>query len=437
MGRDPGRRTGFAKALGSQQPYYLAYRAGNHVNRLSCYGTLVAGALEQKPISSGPQRDRLRLVIVAECFRRHSVWDVIIKGLLVNIDRAKFEIVLYHVGHVEDDETILARSLADVWRDARTLSNIERCVCALDEDAPDLIFYPEIGMDPVSLGLAARRLAPLQAASWGHPITTGLPTIDLYFSGENIDSAEASSHYRESLVRLPGTGCCTTPIGLVPDHLPELEAELSLRQGATFLIAQRAMKFDPADDALYARIAAAAGRSTFILLRDPRYPWATERITDRLARSFRERGLDPVRHLLVIPWLSREKFYGLLDLCDVYLDCPSFSGYTTAWQAVHRGLPVVTLEGEFLRQRLAAGLLRKVGATDTIAASAEEYIAIAVRLAEECQTPVLRRARRELLKNAAPLADHDASVVRAFEKSVIDALAVRGRHIGPALREGI
>lgn len=437
LGDSSDRHAGFAKALGSQQPYYLAYRAGNHVNRLSCYGALVAETLEQKPVPFAPQRDRFRLVIVSECFRRHSVWDIIVKGLLVNIDRTKFEIVLYHVGHVEDDETALARSLADVWRDARTLSNIDRCVCALAEDAPDLIFYPEIGMDPVSLGLAARRLAPLQAASWGHPITTGLPTIDLYFSGENIDTAEASSHYRETLVRLPGTGCCTTPIGLVPERLPELEAELSLRQSVTFLIAQRAMKFDPADDALYARIAAAAGKSTFILLTDPRYPWATDRIIDRLAHSFREYGLDPVQHLLVIPWLSREKFYGLLDVCDVYLDCPSFSGYTTAWQAVHCGLPVVTLEGEFLRQRLAAGLLRKVGVTDTIAASAEEYTATAVRLAEECQTPALRRARRELLKNAAPLADHDASVVRAFEKSVINALTVRGRRIGTVLREGI
>lgn len=436
LGHSADRRACLASVLGSQQPYYLAYRAGNHVHRLSCYGDLVAGALQQKPVSCVLLRDRVRLVIVSECFRRHSVWDIIVKGLLVNIDRTQFEIVLYHVGHVEDDETALARSLADVWRDARTLSNIDRCVSALAEDVPDVIFYPEIGMDPVSLGLAARRLAPLQAASWGHPITTGLPTIDLYFSGENIDSARASSHYRETLVRLPGTGCCTTPIGLTPERLPELEAELCLRRGAIFLIAQRAMKFDPADDALYARIAAAAGESTFILLSDPRYPWATDRIIDRLAHSFRSHGLDPVRHLLVLPWLSREQFYGLLDVCDVYLDCPSFSGYTTAWQAVHRGLPVVTQDGEFLRQRLAAGLLRKLGLTDTIATSVDEYIAIAVQLAEECKNAGLRRARREALKNAAPLCDHDTSVVRAFERSVIDALAVRGRHAAPTLRDG-
>lgn len=148
----------------------------------------------------------------------------------------------------------------------------------------------------------------------------------------------------------------------------------------------------------------------------------------RLNQTFYDRNLDPKQHLLVIPWQSREKFYSLLDMCDVYLDCPSFSGYTTAWQSVQRGLPVVTLEGKFMRQRLAAGLLRKIGMTDTIASSIEDYVTIAAQLAAECHNPIRRNARRNALAAAALLADHDISVVRAFERSVIDALSERGRN---------
>lgn len=77
-----------------------------------------------------------------------------------------------------------------------------------------------------------------------------------------------------------------------------------------------------------------------------------------------------------------------MGLFDIYLDCPSFSGYTTAWQAVHRGLPVVALEGKFLRQRLAAGLLRKIGMADTITRTRDEYQTIATRLAAECNDPI-------------------------------------------------
>ncbi len=424
----PTNRAKLSDAIGLQQPFYLAYRDGNHVERLSRYGDLVAASPDQNTDLPGPECNRIRLAVVSNHFRRHSVWDVILRGILANLDRDRFEVLLYNMSHQEDEETKFAKSRCDVWRDFHTVTGFEGWLEAMKTDRPDVIFYPEIGMDKMTLRLAAHRLAPLQVTGWGHPITTGLPTIDLYFSGEMLEATDADGHYREKLVRLPGTGCCTTPLELVPEAIPEIEAELSRRPGVRFVIAQMIFKFDPADDALFADIAADVGASTFILLNDPQFSWATEQLIARLNRTFRANNLDPEKHLLVVPWLSREKFYALLDLCDIYLDCPSFSGYTTAWQAVHRGLPVVTLEGRFMRQRLAAGLLRRIGMTDTIAASKAEYVAIAARLAAECRDPVRRAARRDELKAAAPRADHDVSVVRAFEQSVIDALAERGRH---------
>jgi len=343
--------------------------------------------------------------------------------LLENLDRRKFEVVLYHLGHSEDDQTAIAKSLADHWRDASNVGNSGGWLGALTADRPDIILYPEIGMDHRTLSLATQRLAPLQVTSWGHPITTGLPTIDLFFSGEMLEPSDADAHYRERLVKLPGTGCCTTPMEVTPGELAELEAKLAMRPGTRFVIPQMPFKFDPADDMLYVRIAAAVGDSIFILLRSAEFPWATDLVYARLSQTFRENGLIPERHLLVIPWLTREKFCSLLDLCDIYLDCPSFSGYTTAWQAIHCGLPVVTRDGKFMRQRLAAGLLRKIGITETIATSADHYWTIATRLAEECRDSSRRSARRQSIISRAPRADNDIGVVRAFEKSLIDAFA--------------
>ena len=423
----PACQESFSEVAGSKQPFYLAYRNGNHVALLSRYGNLVAANPIEIPITSVPKRKKIRLVIVSNHFYRHSVWDVILRGVLANLDRVRFEIILYNTDRSEDEETKIAKTLCDIWRDFQTISSLDGWLDAIATDQPDAIFYPEIGMDPMTFRLASRRLAPLQMASWGHPITTGLPTIDLYFSGEMLEAPDADTHYREWLVRLPGTGCCTTPIPLIPEPLPDLAAELAKRRGTCFVIAQMVFKFDPADDALFASIAAAVGECTFILLKKPKYSFATDQLISRLNQTFYDRDLDPKQHLLVIPWQSREKFYGLLDLCDIYLDCPSFSGYTTAWQAIQRGLPVVTLEGKFMRQRLAAGLLRKIGITDTIAASKEDYIAIAARLAAECRDRNHRDSRRNAIKAAAPLADNDISVVRAFEQSIIKWLADQGR----------
>lgn len=424
----PEQRKQLTEALSLQPTFYLAYRGGNHVARLSLFGDLVAASSPQASFKSVPERKKLRLVVVSNYFRRHSVWDVILRGILVNLDRTQFEVVLYYTGNTEDGETSLARSLCDCWRDSRTVAGIKGWLEAMATDQPDVIFYPEIGMDQMTMHLATRRLAPLQVASWGHPVTTGLPTIDMYFSGELLELPDADTHYREQLVRLPGTGCCTTPIELKPEALPQLSSDLAKRRGPRFVIAQTPYKFDPADDAIFAGIAAAAGECTFILVSDPQFQWAMEQLIERLSRAFTERNLDPERYLLIVQWVPREKFYTLLDMSDIFLDCLSFSGYTTAWQAIQRGLPVLTLEGRFMRQRLAAGLLRKIGMTDTIAASVDDYIAIAARLAAECRDTDRRDARRRALKAAAPLADNDVRVVRAFERSLIETLAERGRH---------
>jgi protein O-GlcNAc transferase len=151
-------------------------------------------------------------LIVSHHVRRHSVWDIVLRGLLLDLDRTRFEVLVYHLGNVEDEETRFARGQVDGWRDRQTIADPAGWLAALAEDAPDVIFYPEIGMSSLCYFLAAHRLAPLQVASWGHPISTGLATIDLFLSGDLIEAADADQHYRERLIRLPGSGCCTAPL---------------------------------------------------------------------------------------------------------------------------------------------------------------------------------------------------------------------------------
>ena len=117
-------------------------------------------------------------------------------------------------------------------------------------------------MDPATCAPAALRLAPLQVAGWGHPVTTGLTSIDLFVSGELLEGMGAERHYREKLIRLPGTGVCTdtTPVQSQPWGGPP-------RQGncVRFALCQQPIKFDPADDMLLTRIAKAVGPCEFWL----------------------------------------------------------------------------------------------------------------------------------------------------------------------------
>jgi protein O-GlcNAc transferase len=417
---NPGK---LGESVGGSQPFYLAYRPADVTALLSSYGELVcaeAAAYWQHGTATGGSvplaRARVRIAVVSGQVRRHPVWDVVLRGFLAQLDRRRFELVLYHTGSITDEETNWAKGRVDRFVQGPLSSR-----AWLDEvarDRPDVMFYPEVGMDSATCALAALRLAPLQVAGWGHPVTTGFPSIDWFVSGELLEGTGAERHYREKLIRLPGTGVCT--------DLPAVQSQAwdgpaRPNDCTRFALCQQPIKFDPAHDELLTRIAKAVGPSEFWLAAPKKLHWATDRLRQRLAKAFVAAGLDPDAHLRVMPWLSREQFSGFLDEMDVFLDCPAFSGYTTAWQAIHCGTPIVTLEGAFLRQRLAAGLLRQIGMTDGIASSTDQYVQIAVRCADESRDGSQRRARRGSIRAAATQADGNRAAVSAFEEALIDA----------------
>ena len=256
-----------ARAAGSHQPFYLAYRPRDVGGLLSRYGDLVGAQPIQDHTNAAeqglaePRRNRIRMVVVSGQVRHHPVWDVVLRGIIAHLDRRQFEILLYHTGSLVDEETDWARSRVD--RFVQGPKSTEAWLNEVAQDRPDVMFYPEVGMDPATCALAALKLAPLQVAGWGHPVTTGLPSMNMFLSGEFLEGPGAEQHYRETLVRLPGTGVCTelTPVQAQhwegPDRQPDV---------VRFALCQQPIKFDPADDVLLARIAKdAAGASEFWL----------------------------------------------------------------------------------------------------------------------------------------------------------------------------
>ncbi len=410
---DASRPGALNAVAGCVQPFHLAYRPADLTAALSRYGALIsdaAPAFAARP-SPGAPGGRIRLGIVCGFVRRHPVWDMILKGWVAHLDRQSFEVIVYHTAARRDEETAWARGQADQF--VQGPRSHQAWLEQIAHDRPDVLLYPEVGMDAAACALAARRLAPLQVAAWGHPVTSGLATIDLFLSGQAMEPPAAQDHYRERLVALPGTGVCTSP----PQIEPAGWAGPGRREGVVrFALCQQPIKFDPADDALLAQIAKAVGPSEFWLVAPRRLAWTAQPLQERLAAAFASAGLDPEAHLRITPWMTPPQFAGFLDDMDIYLDCPGFSGYTTAWTAAHRGLPIVTQDGAFLRQRLAAGLLRRIGQADGVVHTRERYVEVAADWAAQSQaSPGDWSDRRAALKRAAAQADDDLAAVRALE----------------------
>ena len=196
-----------APGVGSAQPFYLAYQGRNDADLQRRYGELVcramAAAFPPAPMAAPPEPgERLRVGIVCGYLRDHSVWRLPTRGWVAGLDRGLFELTAFHTGAICDGETDLARRLFDNF--VQGPFSVESWRQRIIEFRPHALIYPEVGMDPTVAQLAALRLAPAQYASWGHPSTTGYPTIDFYLSSDVMEPANGCDHYSETMVRLPG-----------------------------------------------------------------------------------------------------------------------------------------------------------------------------------------------------------------------------------------
>jgi predicted O-linked N-acetylglucosamine transferase (SPINDLY family) len=86
-------------------------------------------------------------------------------------------------------------------------SDLSVCSTVIRNAALDLLIYPEIGMDPVTYFLAHANLAKTQAVWFGHPDTSGLPSID-YFITSDTESNAVDARYTERRYKMEGLGSC-------------------------------------------------------------------------------------------------------------------------------------------------------------------------------------------------------------------------------------
>lgn len=407
-----------AEAVGSVQPFFLAYQGRDDRSLQARYGAMVAGIMASAypqwataPAVAPPAPgEPIRVAIVSGQLWAHSVLKIPIWGWVSLLDRSRFRLFGYHTNGSNDVETARIRRSFD--RFVQGPMPLEHWCETIRADAPHVVIFPEIGMDPVTPRLAGLRLAPVQCCSWGHPTTSGFPTIDYFLSSERMEPPEADAHYTEKLVRLPNLGVAYVPPPIVPT--PTEREKIGVRPDAVaFWCCQLLSKYRPELDSVFARIARQVDEVQFVFVSQPRGDELTERFRARLERAFAAEGLDAARHVVILPRLSTPEFAGVAAVCDVFLDCIGWSGCNSALESLDSGLPIVTLPGELMRGRHCLAILRMLGVTETIAASVDEYVDIAVRLARD---PALRASIRDRMVASRDSLYADPTPVRALEE---------------------
>jgi protein O-GlcNAc transferase len=292
----------------------------------------------------------------------------------------RFRVFDYHTSLKADGQTPVAAALCD--RFVQGALSIDRWRRTIIDDALHVLIYPEVGMDRVSAQLAAQRLAPAQCNSWGHPVTSGFPTLDYFIGSDLMEPPDGQDYYTERLLRLPNLSVYYEPPTTIPASLER--QHFGFRPTATvFWCGQSLFKYLPQFDHVFPRIARELRDCQFAFIQYPAGTYVTDLFRRRLERAFALFSLKATDYCIFLRYLEPSAFQAAIRLSDIVLDSIGWSGCNSTLECLFYDLPVVTMPGPLMRGRHSMAILKMMGVTETISTTIDDYVWTAIRLARD------------------------------------------------------
>ncbi len=350
-----------------------------------------------------PQPRRLRLGYYSCEFYRMQMFHFLYP-LLQHHDRTRFELYAYSGSAHQDTATELYRACFDHWVDLSTLDREER-TARIAADNLDILVAATGNSFDEDYAFFLDHPARLQVGWW---ISSGATSTLDCFDWLLLDRVSApdgsDALFSEPLWRLDGPG---TPFKI--DNMGPVSPLPALERGfVTFCSLTRLFRLNPEVIRVWSQILHRLPTARLLIdsleLGDPQG-------CDALQHQFAHHGISAERLDL-----RRDNPWHSLHASDITLDAFPFSAGTSPCQAMYMGHPVITRAGLPSHGRLAASHVTAAGHPEWVAQSEEDYINLAVDVAENIEklAKIRQSLRAEL--EASPLMDY-----QGFARKVSDA----------------
>ena len=363
----------------------------------------LAARVEPHVNSRDPDKP-LKVGYVGGDFRSHPVgWFTL--ALFAHHDPARVEPFVYMTTSRIDGLSDKLRAAIRHWRNAAGMDDAA-LARAIRADGIDILVDVAGHTAENRLLAFAEKPAPVQAVGVGLVGTTGMEAIDYVIADRFEIPPGFERFYSEAVVRLPGDYICYAP----PDA-PGVTPPPARAQGhATFGCFNNLSKATPEAVALWSRVLKAVPDSRMFL---KTFAFADAPTRARYLGLFAEQGIGAERLILEGPSPHAELLaaYGRVD---VTLDPLPYTGGLTTLESLWMGVPVVTLPGETFAARHSTSHLYNAGLPELVARDADEYVAIAARLAGDPGALAALRAGLRGRLAASPICD-GAAYARGLE----------------------
>ena len=294
--------------------------------------------------------------------------------------RARFRLVAMSLPGSIDD---LGKAEFDEWQavpaQGLVLGDLIKRIGAL---APDIIYYPSVGMSLWWVALASVRLAPIQVMTLGHPASTRSPAMDYVICEEGAIGDPAL--FTEEIVTVPDGSFPFVARSDAEIHEPVLDDHPEvLRIAVPAMLCKVNAEFMRALKAIQDQAGRPVEFHFFVNMVGVQLVQAAKEIRDWLpgAKVYERRHYN--------------QYMRELRECHLHLCTFPFGGTNSNIDSMQLGLPLVAMWGDEPHQRFDGMMIRRAGLPEAlIAKTVDEYIEQAVLL---IQSDVRRNALRDHL----------------------------------------
>lgn len=339
----------------------------------------------KRPTGPRPDNGKIRLGFMSSDLRLHPVAYFALP-LFEHYPRDRFEVYCYsfYQGQADQLQTKIT-NMVDVFRWESDIGDraAAEMICG---DQLDMLIELGGSTHMNKLNVMAWKPAPLQASWLGYPHSSGLTTIDHLIVDPYLKPPRPELMIEEPLL-MPSSWIAMGELAF-PERPMADEPPVVKNGYVTFGTANNPYKYSRDMLRRWARVVAAVPDSRFMLVRPE---GGTAAFRDNIAAIFEAEGVSRDRLRFEAVRGAHMPFYNEMDIS---LDTFPQTGGTTTCESLWMGVPVVTLVGPGLFERLSCSILGNAGLHDLCASDLDAFQKAAVTLAGDVER--LRHLRRSL-----------------------------------------
>ena len=309
----------------------------------------------------------------------HRIYSEMLRAL-----KSKYHLTLVALGNTQQSDL----SMFDEVRVVSSSNGILD-VNAIATNDFQIVIFPDIGMFGTSIPLANLRIAPIQIAWLGHPVSTFGAEIDYFISGASVEIPDGPErNYAERLVLLPGLG--------VVNNVPRYQVLGAKKDDSVFTINGLfwAQKINHPFVKTLQKLLARVTRKVKIRI----FPGVSlSRANDRIPFVRDIEDALGAHHVEVSEALDYRTYMRQIEHGDFTLDSFPFGGCNTVSDSLFARVPIVTWESDKWYGRIGSQMLRLIGLDECVATTEAQFLDIAVRLIDD---PAFLARIRERVKSA-------------------------------------